>query len=221
VITGLGLAVAAAVLERPGLAVVGVLAAGAPGVYHAVRSGVLENQLRAVAAERAERPAPEPVEATTEAATEVATEVAAQTPTEAPTAPVPSSNAFGLVDARIDTGELQRIWDRGEGPDTGQLPRVPAAEPVLAGAVAPARRGAGLGIGTAEARVFDAIVFAESDELTRALELPSRRGRHAAEPSAAAPARRGPDLADARATAPTDRPQLVVVRSRRGRHVAA
>lgn len=205
VITGLGLAVAAAVLERPGMAVVGVLAAGAPGLYHAVRSGVLENQLRAVALERAEQPAleradqPEPVETPVEPATD---------------------NAFGLVDARIDTGELQRIWDRGDGPDTGELPRVPADAGVLVGA-ASARRGDRFAIGTAEARVFDAIVLAESDELTRALELPSRRGRHAAAPSAAAPVRRGPDLADARTAPPSGRPELVVVRHRRGRHAAA
>jgi hypothetical protein len=221
VITGMGLAVAAAVLERPGMAVVGVLAAGGPGLYHAVRSGVLENQLRAVAAERAEQPALERAEQPALERAEQPAPTPVETPAETASAPAPEpDNAFGLVDARIDTGELQRIWDRGDGPDTGELPRVPADAGVLVGA-ASARRGERFTIGTAEARVFDAIVLAEADELTRALELPSRRGRHAAAASDAPPARRGPDLADARTAPPSGRPELVVVRHRRGRHAAA
>lgn len=108
------------------------------------------------------------------------------------------------IDTQIDTVELQRIWDAGDGPDTGPIPAVPDAPIVIDGQLvteAPEGKQAvlltgieGAGrthvlapvitrrprIGTTEARVFDALARAEADELTWALELPTGRGRHAA-----------------------------------------
>jgi hypothetical protein len=175
VLTGLGVAVAAAAVDRPALAAVGVLVAGVPGLYHSARSAVLENELRAAAAARRLGP--------------VAGSASAVAPEHV--TPEPPGSAFGLVDARIDTGELQRIWDLGEGPDTGQLPAVTAPLATVA-----------------EPKVL--VGVAAAGEPTRALELPSRRGRHAA----------GGGPLDAPAGVVSPAPRLEVVRSR-GRHAAA
>lgn len=43
---GIGAAVLAAVIERPGLAVVGVVLAGGPALFHAARATVLDRELR-------------------------------------------------------------------------------------------------------------------------------------------------------------------------------
>ncbi|MFP5335194.1 MAG: hypothetical protein ACLGIV_07765 [Actinomycetes bacterium] len=226
VVGGVGLAVASAALDRPGLAVVGVALAGAPAVYHAARSAVLSSQVDAVSAARRE--------ALTELVTvrrqlEDLRRAVAQRPVveepvvEAPVIEAPqSTGAFGLVDARIDTGELQRIWDLDPAVDAGRLP-VTVAEPrVLVGFVGAAPAVARRRAGTTDDRVFDAILHAEADLVTRALELPARRGRHAAPLPADAPAGPGRDLADARTDGlGAGRPRLEVVRStRRGRHVA-
>lgn len=218
---GVGLAVASAALDRPGLAVVGVALAGAPAVYHAARSAVLSSQVDAVSAARRE--------ALTELVTvrrqleDLRRAVAQRPVVEEPVIEAPqSTGAFGLVDARIDTGELQRIWDLDPAVDAGRLP-VTVAEPrVLVGFVGAAPAVARRRAGTTDDRVFDAILHAEADLVTRALELPARRGRHAAPLPADAPAGPGRDLADARTDGlGAGRPRLEVVRStRRGRHVA-
>jgi hypothetical protein len=182
VIAGLGLAVGAAALDRPALGLVGVLVAGAPGLYHAMRSAVLENDLRRLStARRLERTPSVP---------------AAREPVLVSAPESQHSDRFGLVDARIDTGELQAIWDLGDGPDTGPVPIVTVAEPKVlvelsasaSGSVAVAAPAPAATMtlnrpraGTIEARIYDALAMAEADELTRALELPSARGRHAAD----------------------------------------
>jgi hypothetical protein len=214
-LAGLGLSVGATALERPGLGAVGVLVAGLPGLFHAYRSKVLEGELRDALAVR-----PAGVETVAEtvpaaAAVPAAEPERASEPAPAPVAepePVPAVR-FGLVDARIDTGELQRIWDLPSEPHAGSSapPVVTVAEPrvlVELGAVAGGRPRAG----TVEARVYDALAHAEADELTRALELPARRGRHAAPLPIDSPMRHShrDEVAEART-----REAL-----RRGRHVA-
>jgi len=242
VVAGVGAAVAAAALDRPALAVVGVALAGAPGIYHAARSAVLAGDLEltrasrrealaeAVAARREvaeltaalrERQQAAPAVAAVEAAAPavpVVVEDEVSAPVHAAVEAAPATvDRLGLVDARIDTGELQRIWDLGEAPATPPA-RVTVAEPrVLVGFVGdPASRPRS---GTADARVLDAIALAEADPLTRALELPSRGGRHAAQVPLDAPMPRRRDLADARLPEPAPATRLEVVR-RRGRHVA-
>ena len=244
-VAGVGAAVAAAALDRPALAVVGVALAGAPGIYHAARSAVLAGDLELTRASRREAlaeavaarrevaeltaalrereqaaPAVAAVEAAAPAEPAVPVAVAAEVsaPVAAPVVAAPATvDRLGLVDARIDTGELQRIWDLGEAPATPPA-RVTVAEPrVLVGFVGdPASRPRS---GTADARVLDAIALAEADPLTRALELPSRGGRHAAQLPLDAPMPRRRDLADARLPEPAPAARLEVVR-RRGRHVA-
>lgn len=210
VVGGLGLAVASAVLDRPALAVVGVAVAGVPALYHAGRSALLGLQLDAVRAARRE------TLADLAAARRALADLEATVPVEAPE-PV-TTRPFGLVDARIDTGELQRIWDLGEAPESTR-PQVTVAEPrVLVGFLGERVEPGRPRVGTFDDRVFDAIVAAEADAVTRALELPARRGRHAAELPLDAPMVTGRDLADSRAVG-THRPALEVVR-RRGKHVA-
>lgn len=135
-----------------------------------------------------------------------------------------------VIDLRTDAGELQRIWDLGEGPDTGPMaavraPLAPAStvpSPVPSGAGPPAatvpvaflaRPAASPRprVGTTEARVHDALAHMDADELTRTLEGPSLRGRHAAEAVYDAPPRTGP-------TSATDRSRSIA--PRKGRHAA-
>lgn len=188
IVAGLAVSLGSVALDRPGLAWLGVLVAGVPAVHQAVRAAVLDAELRSVRQPTgafAREPA-------------VTTEVQTAAP-DVDRAPGPATSPRGLTEGRIDTGELQRIWDLGEAPDTGPQRVVSmAAQRVLLGA------SGRLGTGVAEDRVYDALVVAEADELTRALELPTRRGRHAA-------------------SAPLDAVQLApapVVSGRRGRHAA-
>lgn len=186
---GLGAAVLAAVLERPGLAVVGVLLAGAPALYFGARAAVLDRELRArqpTAAQGGAAPAerdPAPVE------------IDVRTPTEHLVVPPAGTPLGGRTDTRIDTGELQRIWDLDEAPTAPASRGVPAGRPR---------------VGTAEARVYDALAHADADVLTRLLEGPGRRGRHVAEAVDDAPPRTGTSAA-----AGTYRDRSV-----RGRHAA-
>jgi hypothetical protein len=215
VIAGLGLAVGAAALDRPALGLVGVLVAGAPGLYHAMRSAVLENDLRRLGAARRAGPT-----------TPVAGSAVVPRPEPEAQPPTASSDRFGLVDARIDTAELQAIWDLGDGPDTGPVPVVTVAEPRVlvelpasaSGAIAAPAPSATMTLtrpraGTIEARIYDALAMAEADELTRALELPSSRGRHAADAPFDAPSLSPrADRADSRVA--------LVTAPRRGRRAA-
>ena len=212
---GLGAAVVSAVLDRPGLAVVGVALAGAPGLFHAARATVLDRELRG-------RHSAATIPATGLAADDEERHVLAQL------AGVSSENVPVVQSLSVEeeTGELQRIWDLGDGPDTGPQPTVPADAALLqppvtvdltdhalvpvafAAKAAPARRPR---VGTTEARVYDALAHAEADELTRTLEMPSRRGRHAAEAVYDAPPRTGPSMAIA---------QPRTIAPRKGRHAA-
>ncbi|GAB2690873.1 hypothetical protein GCM10027194_26650 [Thalassiella azotivora] len=93
------------------------------------------------------------------------------------------------VDYRVDTAELQRMWDAGTGPDTGPLPVIPAV-PIIedgqlvtaapegkqavlvqglssAQVVVPSRRKRH---GTLQDRVFDALARHDHVELTRLLD---------------------------------------------------
>ncbi|HEX5534943.1 MAG TPA: hypothetical protein VFX33_14480 [Actinomycetales bacterium] len=108
-----------------------------------------------------------------------------------------------VPDGRVDTAELQAIWDAGEGPDTGELPVVPDAPVVVGGELvteAPEGKQAVLVGGltgttqvlapmvrrrsrrsTVDDRVFDALAMSMVDPLTRVLELPSESGRRSAD----------------------------------------
>jgi hypothetical protein len=139
-----------------------------------------------------------------------------------------------VPDGRVDTAELQAIWDAGEGPDTGELPVVPDAPVVVGGELvteAPEGKQAVLVGGltgttqvlapmlrrrsrrsTMEDRVFDALAMSMADPLTRALRLPSGTGRRAAEVTV--------DLSVDAPAEPVVERSLRALPSRKGRHVA-
>ena len=223
---GLGVAVASAALHRPALAVIGVAVAGAPGLFHAARATVLDRELRGRHSAAAASPIVQAPDAPGEHEVLDQHEVVDQhEPVEdrpVVVGPVVDLRVETERDARIDTGELQRIWDAGDGPDTDELPSAPTELPehlelaamvvpaafAAAQAPAPARRPR---VGTIEARVYDALAHAEADELTRTLEGPGRRGRHAADAVYDAPPRTGPARR-------IDMPRTI--KPRRGRHAA-
>ncbi|HZI96811.1 MAG TPA: hypothetical protein VFD41_04715 [Actinomycetales bacterium] len=219
---GLGAAVASAALHRPGLAVIGVVLAGAPGLFHAARATVLDRELRGRHSAGVPLAAAAGVHEVLDQPEVVDHEVV-----EHPVVvgPVVDLRVDAHDDRRIDTGELQLMWDAGDGPDTGEVPVAPTALPDLpehlelaamvvpaafaaAQAPAPSRRPR---VGTIEARVYDALAHADADELTRTLEGPSRRGRHAADAVYDAPPRTGPVR---RIEAPRS------ITPRKGRHAA-
>lgn len=233
VAAGLGLAVTAAALGQAAWSMTSAAGAAtvaaAAGARHMVRAKARE-QRRAARRERALRAplvrtadvpvqTPAPLEVRAGAQAEALVEAPADAQIDAQIDVRDVRISTRRIDPRIDTGQLQRIWDLGEAPDTGPVTVVTQAPPgkqaVLVGVgttkvpTTVLRRRPR--VGTADARVFDALVRAESDELTRMLELPSGRGRRAAASAVDEPVPSRPQQ---------ERQEQRLQRERRGRHAA-